>query len=104
MISAFELSHGRLRQIQVDEIDDLRNCRPVWVDLVEATEDERGWVLDVFGLDLPEEDEVDDLEASARFFEKDMENGDELHIRSDFFRVEEHVGENVRVAFILKNS
>jgi magnesium transporter len=104
MISAFELSHGRLRQIQVDEIDDLRNCRPVWVDLVEATEDERGWVLDVFGLDLPEEDEVDDLEASARFFEKDVENGDELHIRSDFFRVEEHVGENVRVAFILKNS
>ena len=104
MISAFELSQGRLRQIQVDAIEDLRECRPVWVDLVEASEEERGWVLEVFGLDLPEEDEVGDIEASARFFERDVENGDELHIRSDFFRVEEHAGDNVRVAFILKNS
>src|SRR5512145_1718194 len=104
MISAFELSQGRLRQIQVDAIEDLRQCRPVWIDLVEASEEERGWVLEVFGLDLPEEDEVGDIEASARFFEKDEANGDELHIRSDFFREEEHGGDNVRVAFILKNS
>ncbi|MCM2264644.1 MAG: magnesium/cobalt transporter CorA [Desulfuromonadales bacterium] len=104
MISAFELAHGRLRQIQVDAIEDLRQCRPVWVDLVDASDEERNWVLEVFGLDLPEEDEVGDIEASARFFEKDVENGDELHIRSDFFREEEHGGDNVRVAFILKNS
>jgi magnesium transporter len=104
MISAFELSQGRLRQIQVDAIEDLRECRPVWVDLVDADDDERRWVLEIFGLDLPEEDEVGDIEASARFFERDVENGDELHIRSDFFRVEEHAGDNVRVAFILKNS
>ena len=104
MISAFELAHGRLRQIQVDAVEDLRQCRPVWVDLVEAGAEERRWVLEIFGLDLPEADEVGDLEASARFFEKDMDNGDELHIRSDFFREEEHGGDNVRVAFILKNS
>jgi len=104
MISAFELAHGRLRQIQVDAIEDLRQCRPVWVDLVDASEEERRWVLEVFGLDLPEEDEVGDIEASARFFERDLENGDELHIRSDFFREENDIGENVRVAFILKNS
>ncbi|TLM61818.1 MAG: magnesium/cobalt transporter CorA [Deltaproteobacteria bacterium] len=104
MISAFELAQGRLKQIHIDTVEDLRVCRPVWVDLVEPSEEERTWVLDVFGLDLPEEDEVGDIEASARFFERDADNGDELHIRSDFFRVEEHVGENVRVAFILKNS
>jgi magnesium transporter len=104
MISAFELAQGRLRQIQVDAIEDLRDCHPVWVDLVDADKDERRWVLEVFGLDLPEEDEVGDIEASARFFEKETENGDELHIRSDFFREEEHGGDNVRVAFILKNS
>ncbi len=104
MISAFELAHGRLKQVQVEAVEDLRRCRPVWVDLVEASEEERGWVLEVFDLDLPEEDEVGDIEASARFFEKEEENGDELHIRSDFFREEEHGGDNVRVAFILKNS
>ena len=104
MISAFELAQGRLRQIQVDAVEGLRDCRPVWVDLVDASDEERNWVLEVFGLDLPEEDEVGDIEASARFFEKETENGDELHIRSDFFREEEHGGDNVRVAFILKNS
>ncbi|MHB8707437.1 MAG: magnesium/cobalt transporter CorA [Desulfuromonadales bacterium] len=104
MISAFELAHGRLRQIQVDAVEDLRQCQPVWVDLVDASDEERGWVLDVFGLDLPEKDEVGDIEASARFFEREVANGDELHIRSDFFREEEHGGDNVRVAFILKNS
>jgi magnesium transporter len=104
MISAFELAQGRLRQIQVDAIEDLRDCRPVWVDLVNASDEERQWVLEVFGLDLPAEDEVGDIEASARFFEKETENGDELHIRSDFFRAEEHGGDNIRVAFILKNS
>ena len=104
MVSAFELAQGRLRQIQVDAVEGLRDCRPVWVDLVDASDEERNWVLEVFGLDLPEEDEVGDIEASARFFEKETENGDELHIRSDFFREEEHGGDNVRVAFILKNS
>jgi magnesium transporter len=104
MISAFELAQGRLRQVQVDAVEDLRGCRPVWVDLVNASDEERRWVLEVFGLDLPAEDEVGDIEASARFFEKETENGDELHIRSDFFREEEHSGDNVRVAFILKNS
>jgi magnesium transporter len=104
VISAFELAHGRLKQIHVDSVDDLRGCRPVWVDLVDAGEEERGWVLEVFGLDLPEEDEVGDIEASARFFEREAENGDELHIRSDFFREEEHGGDNIRVAFVLKNS
>jgi magnesium transporter len=104
MISAFELAQGRLRQIQVDAVENLHDCRPVWVDLVAASEEERQWVLEVFGLELPEEDEVGDIEASARFFEREMENGDELHIRSDFFREEENGGDNVRVAFILKNS
>lgn len=104
MISAFELANGRLKQIQVDAVEDLRRCRPVWVDLVDASEEERGWVLEIFGIDLPDEDEVGDIEASARFFEKEVANGDELHIRCDFFREEEHGGENVRIAFILKNS
>jgi len=104
MISAFELAQGRLRQVQIDALDDLRQCRPVWVDCLDTSAEERGWVQAVFGIDLPEEDEVGDIEASARFFEKEVANGDELHIRCDFFREEEKSGENVRIAFILKNS
>ena len=74
MISAFELSQGRLRQIQVDAIEDLRGCRPVWVDLVDPTDEERGWVLEVFGLDLPEEDEVDPYDPYAKYLDEDEES------------------------------
>ena len=101
MINAFVVEQGRLQQVQVDSLEDLRSCRPVWIDLIDPTEEERAWTLEVFNLDLPEETEVGDIEASARFFEED--NG-ELHIRSDFFHEVDQGGENVRVAFVLKNN
>lgn len=101
MINAFELVQSRMRQIHVDSLDDLRNCKPVWIDFADSTLEERAWAQEVYGVELPQEDDVGDIEASARFFEED--NG-ELHIRSDFFRETDHGGENVRVAFIIKNA
>jgi magnesium transporter len=100
MINAFELHQGRLQQVQVDSPEDLRQCRPVWVDFADCTDEERAWAEEVLGIALPEPDEVGDIEASARFFE---EEGGELHIRSDFLHEMEHGGENIRAAFILKN-
>ena len=35
MINAFELERGRLRQVQVESIDELRHCQPVWIDFLE---------------------------------------------------------------------
>ncbi len=104
VINAFELHAGRLRQVQVDSLDDLRAARPVWVDFDEATGEERSWARAVFDIDLPEEDEeeeVGDIEASARFFV--LDNG-ELHVRSDFFLLGDEGGENVRMAFVLKDN
>jgi magnesium transporter len=56
-------------------------------------------VRQIYGVTLPDEDEVKDIEASARYYEAD--NGD-LHLRSDFL-LEEDEGESrvVTVAFIL---
>jgi magnesium transporter len=56
-------------------------------------------VRGIYGVTLPDEDEVKDIEASARYYEAD--NGD-LHLRSDFL-LEEDEGESrvVTVAFIL---
>ena len=99
MITAFELNHGRLQQVTVESLEDLQHCHPVWVDFESPTEEERDWAKSIFEIDLPEEDEVDDIEASARFFEG--ENG-ELHIRSDFFQHSAEDSDTMRVAFILK--
>ena len=67
MITAFELNHGRLQQVTVESLEDLQHCHPVWVDFESPTEEEREWAKSHFSIDLPEEDEVDDIEASARF-------------------------------------
>ncbi|MFC5302203.1 magnesium/cobalt transporter CorA [Azospira restricta] len=100
MINAFELANGRLKQIHVESREDLAKAKPIWIDIDSPTDQERDWVQAVFGTEIPEEDEVGDIEASARFFQE--ENG-ELHIRSDFLLDDEEGARNVRVAFMLKN-
>ena len=100
MINAFELVNWRLKQIHVESHEDLAKSKPIWVDIDSPTEEERDWVQAVFGTEIPEADEVGDIEASARFFQE--ENG-ELHIRSDFLLDDDEEGSrNVRVAFMLK--
>ncbi|KQQ47329.1 magnesium transporter CorA [Duganella sp. Leaf126] len=99
MINVFVLQNGRLNQVPIDTREDLVNAEPVWVDLTDPTDDERAWVRTIYGVTLPGEDEVKDIEASARYYE--AENGD-LHLRTDFL-LEEDDGPSrvVTVAFIL---
>jgi len=99
MINVFVLQNGRLNQIPIDSREDLVRVTPVWLDLTDPSDEERDWVSGIFGVRLPDEDEVKDIEASARYYEAD--NGD-LHLRSDFL-LEEDEGESrvVTVAFIL---
>ena len=99
MINVFVLQNGRLNQVPIDSREDLVNAEPVWVDLTDPTDDERLWVKTIYGVTLPGEDEVKDIEASARYYE--AENGD-LHLRTDFL-LEEDDGPSrvVTVAFIL---
>ncbi|MEX5745032.1 magnesium/cobalt transporter CorA [Massilia sp. X63] len=99
MINVFVLQNGRLNQVSVDSREDLENVTPVWVDLNEPTDEERILVKTTYGVTLPGEDEVSDIEASARYYE--AENGD-LHLRTDFLLEEEDGPSRViTVAFIL---
>lgn len=99
MINVFVLQNGRLNQAAIASRHDLDNVAPVWVDLTDPDEEERTWVKAKYGVTLPGEDEVQDIEASARYYE--AENGD-LHLRTDFL-LEEEDGPSrvVTVAFIL---
>ena len=104
MINAFYLDSGRLRQLHVDSLEDMRTARTVWMDFFEATKEERAWAKEAYGFKLPDDDEEDeevgDIEASARFF---VEESGELHVRSDFFLLGDEGGENLRVSFVLKD-
>src|SRR5690606_8222060 len=62
---------------------------------------ERDWVKSIYGVTLPDEDEVKDIEASARYYEE--ENGD-WHLRNDFLRDDESPPRVITVAFILSKN
>jgi len=99
MINVFVLQNGRLNQVTIESREELESVAPVWVDLTDPSEEERIWVKAKYNVILPGEDEVQDIEASARYYE--AENGD-LHLRTDFL-LEEEDGPSrvVTVAFIL---
>lgn len=78
MLSAFKLDNSRLSRLELDDSDDLTSS--LWVDLVEPEEGERERVQNELGQSLATRPELDDIEASARFFEDD----DGLHIHSFF--------------------
>jgi len=98
MLNAFELHNGRLRQIPVERRADLVETKPIWIDLIAPSGNEREWIADIFGLVLPDMSDLTDLEESARFYIK--EDG-EVHLHSDFLLDKEDESRNVTVAFIL---
>ncbi|HET9646448.1 MAG TPA: magnesium/cobalt transporter CorA [Burkholderiaceae bacterium] len=102
MLNVFMLENGRLsgRLLHDEELENrdlLVDARPVWVDLESPTAADKRWILNHFGLSIPDDIVDDDLEESARFYEEDS---GELHIRSDFL-IGDDMPRNVRVAFIL---
>jgi magnesium transporter len=98
MLNAFELHNGRLRQIPVESREELAQLKPIWVDLVAPTAAVRQWVGEYFGLEIPDPDQLTDLEATARFF---VEDEGDIHLTSDFLLDLEDRSRNVAVAFIL---
>jgi len=97
-IHAFELHEGRLRQFALHNREQLAQRRPVWIDLVAPSFEERLWAGALFGIELPDPEQLNDLESSARFY---VEENGEIHLHSNFLldRVDE--SRNVAVAFIL---
>ena len=97
-LNAFDLHEGRLRQLKIANKADLASIKPIWVDLVAPSAEMRYWVGEFFGLDLPDPDTLNDLEASARFY---LEDNGEIHLHSDFLLDADNEAHNIAVAFIL---
>lgn len=97
MLNAFQLENHRLSRLDADDLGTLSEA--VWVDLIEPGDDERERVQLELGQSLATRLELEDIEASARFFEDE----DGLHIHSFFFYAdaEDHAG-NATVAFTVR--
>ncbi|WP_410499635.1 magnesium/cobalt transporter CorA [Chitinibacter sp. S2-10] len=97
MLNAFVLSAGRLIQVPALVPEDLLRPEVLWVDMVDPSDEERELVQRVFHLELPEDEELKDLEESARCYVDD--NG--VHISSFFLSHSEDEHTNVTVSFLL---
>ena len=97
MINAFAINDSRLLRID-DEPADLSSA--IWLDLLEPTGEEREMLQEGLGQSLASFLELEDIEASARFFEDE----DGLHIHSFFFfeDAEDHAG-NSTGAFTIRD-
>jgi magnesium transporter len=69
----------------------------LWVDLLEPSPEEREWIATRLGISLPEEDEVDEIEATSRF----VDDASGLQIRSYFFLDSAQSPRNASVALLL---
>jgi magnesium transporter len=98
VIRVFDLHEGRLRQIPIYSREDLEQAKPIWVDLVTPGDEQLDWAREIFGVNLPNPNELTDLESSARFY---VEENGEVHLHSAFLLEREDESRNVAVAFIL---
>ena len=96
MLNAFTLINGHLSAIDFHK-DILGEDKPIWIDAVAPTDEERLWVEEDFHLALPQPAHLRDIEASARFYEE--EGG--LHLRSDFLLGTASQSGSITVAFVL---
>ena len=97
MLNAFILHDGRLEQTPVEVYTDLEDLsdKTLWIDMVDPSDEERSWVETAYHLELPEEGEITDIEASARFYEDE----DGIHLHSFFLHAFEEQVHNITVAF-----
>lgn len=97
MLYIFTLERSRLVSIRPNEV---KTRKPIWVDIVEPTEEERSWVTETFAITLPYPEHLRDIEESARFYEEN----EELHVRSDFLQGKEIGTLSVIVAFVISHN
>lgn len=98
MINAFALDNARLSRIDEDNLVALNSA--VWIDLIEPSEEEREVLQEGLEQNLASFLELEDIEASARFFEDE----DGLHLHSFFYcEDDEDYAALANVAFTLRD-
>ncbi|MDH2925913.1 magnesium/cobalt transporter CorA [Lonepinella koalarum] len=98
MINAFSLENAHLARLEDEDNAALNNA--IWIDLIEPTREERETLQDSLDQNLASFLELEDIEASARFFEDE----DGLHLHSFFYCEDENdYADLSSVAFTLRD-
>jgi magnesium transporter len=96
MLNGYTTVDGTLNKIDIRQSSDL-TPEMVWIDLSNPTEQERQWVKQAYGQELQFMEELDEIEASARYYRDEFG----LHINQYFLLTDKDVTRNVNVAFTL---
>ncbi|WP_417762658.1 magnesium/cobalt transporter CorA [Shewanella sp.] len=99
MITAYIYQHQQLKIIELSAEDAIPEDT-LWLDLYRPDDSERDWLAKYSVEEVPDEEDINEIEASARFYQ----NSDGLHINSLF---PQRVGQDVRgvnVSFNLRTS
>ena len=97
-ITAYEFANDRMRIVDVSCRSELEQIKPIWVDVLGASKSERNWIAKLYDLELPDPEELTDLEVSARFY---VEENNEIHLHSNFLLDRQGDSRSVPVAFIV---
>ncbi|MFZ5698212.1 MAG: magnesium/cobalt transporter CorA [Pseudomonadota bacterium] len=99
MLRAYRAEDHKLREIAGDDaLIEQALGSALWVDLQEPTDAEREKAETLYKKDLPEAEEVEEIEDSARFFIE----GSDIHVHSLYLLQSEGMHDTETVAFILK--
>lgn len=101
MLRLFTIESGAITEIPVGENADLKQLveQAKWIDAHDPTDTERELVSSLLRIDLPESDDVEEIETSARYFAD--KSG--LHVHSLFLSKSEGRHTTVTVACILQS-
>ncbi|MFC6276595.1 magnesium/cobalt transporter CorA [Psittacicella hinzii] len=98
MISSYFLEDLKLRREESINKDSLEKA--IWIDLIDASENDRHFIEQTLNINFASKLELEDIEASARFFEDEYG----LHLHSFFFyEDEDEYADLETVAFTIKN-
>jgi magnesium transporter len=97
-ICFYELKEGRLLPIPLENRSSMTAAKPVWVDLIGTSCGERKYVGELFGIQLPELLEENELEVTARF---QATPNDDLLLHSNFLGSHAQASHSIPVAFVM---
>lgn len=99
MLRVFEFQNHRVTELRF-EPEDLHQVLAIsgWIDVLDPSEAEREQLEQYLRTELPESDDVEEIEASARYFI----DGAGIHVHSLFLGMTEGRHTTVTVAFILQ--
>lgn len=100
MIRAYLLNNQTLTHKTLDITNSTLQPNTIWLDIKCPTEEEREWMQHIFTEEVPEEDDIDEIESSSRFY---VDN-DGIHITSLFPQRKGRETEGANVLFTIRGS